>query len=328
MRILNKQAILDVYGHEDAIADCLQAYSVISDKKVISPVRSSLKTPNQTALFMPAAIQENGNTDLAVKILSVVPENRSRGLPLIVGKVCLFDEVTGAMEALLDGFIVTFLRTGAVAGASAKLLHPKPVENVVIFGCGAQGRAGLDSILYAHPEVNKVSCFDYHPEGAKRYAEEYQAKLQHIQFDCGSSVEAAVREADIIHCASTSTTPLFEAEWVKDGAHISAIGAYTLTMHELPKELFQRDNVRLFIDEIEAIREEAGDLMHAVETGFLKEEDMIELGKVPLGIAEGRQNDKQITVVKAVGVAAQDVVASKTILRLAQEKNVGVEVDM
>ena len=118
---------------------------------------------------MPAAVHEKDSTDLGVKILSVVPKNRERGLPLIPGKMLLFNDETGALLSLMDGGMLTNLRTGAVAGATSQVLHPAPATNVIIFGCGAQGFFGLESILFAHPEVKKVTCFDYFKAAAERF---------------------------------------------------------------------------------------------------------------------------------------------------------------
>ncbi|KAH0795779.1 ornithine cyclodeaminase [Histomonas meleagridis] len=328
MRVLNGKQIEEVYTHELAIQDCLRSYSVIADNKMILPIRTTTKTENQDLLLMPAAVKNGEKSDLGVKILSLVPGNRDRGLPFILGKVLTIDEETGAMEALLDGSMVTYLRTGATAGASARLFHPKPAENVVIFGCGAQGRAGFESILHAHPEVKHVSCFDYFPAAAKKYAETYSAKYPNITFTDADDKEKAVRNADIIHCATTSQEALFDGTWVKPGAHISAIGAYRLDMHELPTNIFSRSDVRLFIDEKEACESEAGDVMKAVNEGVISWEKIHLWGDVVNGKIPGRENDEQVTIIKVVGIAVQDIVAAKTIVKVATEKNVGVVVDI
>lgn len=327
MRIINRQNIQQVYSHEMAIQDCLHSYSVVASNKVISSVRTTTQTPNQDFLLMPAAVKGDDHTDLALKMLSIVPKNKERGLPLIVGKVIVIDEKTGNVEALLDGQTVTLLRTGAVAGAMSKLMHPNPVENVVIFGCGAQGRAGIDSILFSHPELKNVYCFDYFPDCAKSYAKFYNEKYPSINFTCDEQVEKAVRCADLIHCATTSKEALFDGDWVKNGAQISAIGAYKLDMHELPTNIFSRKNVRVFIEEKEACESEAGDVMKAINEGVISWDNIHLIGDVVNGVVAGRENDEQITITKVVGVAAQDVVASKTIVKAAKEQNVGVLIE-
>lgn len=327
-RVISKALVEQIFTPEIAIKACLKAFSVISHKKFTAPVRTTLATGVQDLLLMPCAVHEENRTDLAIKILSVVPGNRARGLPLIPGKCLVYDNETGALDAIMDGFMVTFKRTGAVAGATSQLLHPAPAETVVIFGCGAQGYAGLESILTAHPEVKKVYAFDFFKAAAESFVAKHSEKDKTRQYIVGDDTEKAVREADLIHCATTSKEALFKGEWVKEGAHISAIGAYKLDMRELPNDLLSRENVRVFIDQFEAMREEAGDIMDAINNGFIKEEQLMEFGTVINGENEGRQNEKQITIAKMVGVAAQDTVASQMIFDLAKEQNLGVVVEI
>jgi ornithine cyclodeaminase len=328
MRAINAAAIMKVYTHEHAISDCLKSLGIVQAKAYTAPLRATVTTSSQDLLLMPSAVQSESGTILAVKMLNVVPANPGRGMPFIVGKCCLFDNVTGKLLSLVDGFMVTVKRTGAVAGASSRLLHPAPVTNIVIFGCGTQGRAGLDSLLYAHPEAKRITCFDFFPAAAGRYVQEQAAKGDGREYVIGQSTEVAVREADIIHCASTSKEALFKGEWVKPGTHISAIGAYKLDMRELPNDLFARRDVRVFVDDYEAMRSEAGDVVDAIQSGAIKEDDILLFGGIVNKAYDGRQSDEQITVLKTVGVAVQDTVAIDTIYRLATEQNVGDLVDI
>ena len=328
MRVINKEIVEKIYTFDHAIQDCQNAFAVLASKSFSAPVRSSLKTKNEEFLLMPSAIEYENHTDLVLKVLSVVPENPKRRLPLIPGKVFVYEEETGTLKALIDGFIITFKRTGAVAGTSAKILHPAPVKNVVIFGCGAQGTAGLDSILYVHPEVEHITCFDYFKEAAIRYQKAHEERKDGRTYVVGENVEEAIRNADVIHCATTSQQPLFKGEWVKDGAHISAIGAYKLDMREIPNDLWARPNARVFIDDFDAIHEEAGDLMDGIRSNCIKEEDIHYFGDVILKKVDGRQNDKQITILKVVGHSVQDNIAATTIVKLAEEQNEGVIVDI
>jgi ornithine cyclodeaminase len=328
MRAINAATVAKIYSHEAAISDCLKSLGIVHAKTFTAPLRATVSTPSQDLLLMPSAVQSESGTTLTVKMLNIVPANPGRGLPFIVGKCCLFDDVTGKLLSLIDGFMVTVKRTGAVAGASSRLLHPAPVTNIVLFGCGTQGRAGIDSLLYAHPETKRITCFSFSPVSAQRFVEEQIAKNDGREYVVGHNTEAAVREADIIHCATTSKEALFSGIWVKPGAHISAIGAYKLDMRELPNDLFARRDVRVFVDEYEAMRSEAGDVIDAIQSGAIKEDSVLLFGGIVNRAYDGRQNEEQITVVKTVGVAVQDTIAIATIYRLATEQNVGDLVDI
>lgn len=325
---LGSKAIKEIYTRDYAMEDSKNAFAAIANNNFNAPIRSFVKTPNQDLTIMPASVTSNSEVSLAVKILSIVPKNRERGLPLIPGKLLLFNEETGMLKALMDGGMITNLRTGATAGITSKILHPAPAKVAMIFGCGAQGNYGLDSILFAHPEVEKVYCYDYFPNFAQKYAENHKALNDGREYIAVQDIESAVREADIIHCATTSTTELFKGDWVKDGAHISAIGCYRLDMRELPADLFKRDNVKLYVDQYNVMKEESGDIMNAINLGILKEENIKLFGDIINGKDSGRTDNDQITVAKFVGLAPQDTIAANTIYKLAVQKGAGLEIDM
>ena len=133
-----------------------------------------------------------------------------------------------------------------------------------------------------------------------------------IEVEAAPDAEAAVREADVICCATTSSEPVFDAAWVRPGAHVSGIGAYRLDMVELPPELFGRAAV-VAIDSREASMSEAGDVVAAIDQGFVTEADLVEIGTVERDWAATR-DPEAITVFKSVGLAIQDVAAAELVV--------------
>jgi ornithine cyclodeaminase len=138
---------------------------------------------------------------------------------------------------------------------------------------------------------------------------------------------AAVREADVICTATTSNTPVFRDEDVRPGTHISAVGAYTPEMQELPAATVARATV--VVDAIDAALAEAGDLIIPLRAGLVTREHFArELGMVASGAVSGRASADEITLFKSVGNAVQDVVVAKRAVDRARELGVGTDIDL
>jgi ornithine cyclodeaminase/alanine dehydrogenase-like protein (mu-crystallin family) len=132
-----------------------------------------------------------------------------------------------------------------------------------------------------------------------------------VEVESAPDPESAVRDADIVCCATTSKEPVFDAAWLRPGTHVNGIGAFNLGMIELPPELFGRASL-VAVDAREAALAEAGDLVAGIEHGFVRPGDLVEIGSVDRSWVEARDSDA-ITVFKSVGLAIQDVAASELI---------------
>jgi alanine dehydrogenase len=138
---------------------------------------------------------------------------------------------------------------------------------------------------------------------------------------------AAVREADIICTATTSRTPVFQDEDVRPGTHVSAVGAYTPEMQELPAATVARATV--VVDAVDAALAEAGDLIIPLRDGLVSREHFArELGMVASGATPARVSTDEITLFKSVGNAVQDVVVARRAVDRARERGLGTEIDL
>jgi ornithine cyclodeaminase len=240
--------------------------------------------------------------------------------------VLVFDPETGRAIALLEGSTLTAIRTGAGSGAAIDLLARKESQVVAIFGAGPQGKTQLEAAC----SVRKIeTAFIFNPtrEKAETFVKE-MAGYGHIPSDLrvANSPKEAIENADIICTATGSTQPIFNDNNVKHGAHISAIGAYTPEMQELPVETVAR--ARIVVDSRATVMEEAGDIVKAMKAGLITEVNIhAELGEIVLGKKTGRQSDDEITFFKSVGNAVQDAVAAQVALKNAREMKIGTEVE-
>lgn len=327
MLILNADEVRQALPMDQAIAAMKQAYAALTDGTAVAPLRTRLPIPSRDAvsLFMPAYLQADSGDALAIKIVSLFPSNPSRGLAYIQAAVLVFDTETGRALALLEGSSLTAIRTGAGSGSAIDVLARKDSKVVAIFGAGAQGKTQLAAACSAR----KIeTAFIYNPtrEKAESFAKEL-ARQGDIPADIrvANSPKEAIEHADIICTATGSTQPIFEDTDVKPGTHISAIGAYTPQMQELPVETVARS--RIVVDSRATVMEEAGDIVKTIQAGLIAEEDIhAEIGEIILGRKSGRTSDDEITFFKSVGNAVQDAAAAQIALQNARVMKLGTDV--
>lgn len=324
MLILNAEEVRATLPMKETIEAMKNAYASLSDGKAEVPLRTRLSIPNHEALgiFMPAYVQTNETDALALKVVNIFPNNPARGLPYIQAAVFAFDATTGALSAVLEGSTLTAIRTGAGSGAAIDLLARKDSKVVAIFGAGVQGRTQLEAAC-AVRGIEKAWVFDSDPARAEAFVKEMAGKSTlPSDLRVASSSKEAVQNADIICTATTSTSPVFADSDLKPGVHISAIGAYTPEMVEVPAETVCR--AKVFVDSRSAVLAEGGDLIQPIQKGLITEAHVLaELGEIVLGRKTGRQRDSDITFFKSVGVAVQDAMAAQLALKNAKEQGLG-----
>jgi len=326
MLILSADDVRRALPMHEAIAAMKRAYAALSGGTAVVPLRTRLSIPNSEALslFMPAFVSSQEENALAIKVVSLFPGNPPRGLAYIQAAVLVFDPDTGRAIALLEGSSLTAIRTGAAGGAAIDLLARKDSKTVAVFGAGAQGRTQLEAACTAR-KIETVYIFDRNVDKAQSFADEMKNKaIENIRVAQNS--KEAIENADIICTATTSAKPVFNDADLKAGTHISAVGAYTPEMQEVPAETLTR--AKIFVDSRSAALEEAGDLIQPIRAGLFDGSHISgELGEVILGRLDGRQSQEEITYFKSVGIAAQDAMAAQVALNNARNMNIGTEVN-
>jgi len=328
MLILNADEVRQALPMKQVIEAMKGAYASLSNGTAVVPLRTRLQIPSHNALslFMPAYMKSDKGEALAIKVVSLFPRNPARGLAYIQAAVLVLESNTGRAIALLEGSTLTAIRTGAGSGAAIDLLARKDSRVVAIFGAGAQGRTQLEAACNVR-NTERVYLFNPSVDKAEAFAKE-MAGSNSIPKDIrvAKTPKEAIENADIICTATTSSKPVFEDKDVKTGTHISAIGAYTPEMQELPVETVAR--ARIVVDSYATVMDEAGDIVQAIRAGVINESGIhAELGEIVLGEKPGRESDNEITFFKSVGNAVQDAVAAQLALQNARNMNLGTEVN-
>jgi ornithine cyclodeaminase len=311
------------------IADLLDpmehALAGFSAGRVVQPLRSVVPVAAGPGFlgFMPAYLPDRHA--LGAKLVTVFGGNVRAGLPSHLAVIVLLDERSGRLRAITDGRYITEVRTAAVSAVAARYLARSDASDLAILGSGVQARSHLLAMAAVRP---LAAVRVWSPDAAHR--ERFVADMQ-PQLACplvaSSSAEDCVRDADLIVAATSSRTPVVGASGVKDGAHVTAVGACRPDERELDPALVARS--RLFVDSRESALQEAGDVLLGIrERVFAPDVICAEIGEVIAGRAQGRRGPGEVTIFKSLGLAIEDVVAAEIAYTRALERGIGQTVEL
>lgn len=320
MRIVDAEQVRSAAPMAELLDAVEAAYRDVTAGHDRSPIRSRIPMGQGDLLLMPGL--RDGGAGASVKLVTVMPGNAARGLPTIHAVVAWLDAATGEPLAILDGPTVTAMRTGAASGVSTRLLARADAHVLAVFGVGAQAAWQVRAVMAAR-EIDEVRVFARTAARRDAFAASMTAELgPGTRVVAAQSAEEAVRGADVICCATTSFEPIFSADSVAPGTHVSAVGSFQRGMVELPPELFGAAGL-VAVDSRAAALEEAGDLLAAIETGRLAADGFVEIGTIDAGWSATR-DASAITVFKSVGLAIQDLATAELVMaNLGRERDGG-----
>jgi len=239
--------------------------------------------------------------------------------------VTLFDAKSGDLVALLEADYLGQMRTGAASGVATRLLAREDARTVGIIGTGLQARTQLEAVALVR-KLTEVRAYGRDAHRRQQFAVEMSARLG-IPVTAASSAEEAVRDADIVIAATTSTNPVVEGRWLKRGAHINAIGANFPQKRELDADAVLRCDV-IAADSREQSRQEAGDLIHVFGDDAARWDQVRELAEIVAGKFSGRTSPDEITLFKSNGIAIEDVVVAGRVYELARDRGLGRQIPL
>jgi ornithine cyclodeaminase len=265
--------------------------------------RSIVEVTYGQLLLMPA---ESG-TAVGLKLGTVAPDNPARDLPRIQALYVLVDRETLTPVALLDGTALTTLRTPAVSGVAVRHLAPAAARHLVVFGSGPQAWGHVHALRAVRP-VQEVTVV-----GRDRgRAEQLVARLTGEGLDARVGDGTEVAEADLVVCATTATSPLFDGTAVKPGACVVAVGSHEPDRREVDSALLARaaQGGGVVVETRDVALREAGDVVLAVEEGALPVDRLVELGD-----AVRREPGAGPSFFKSVGMGWEDLVVAEAVLQ-------------
>ncbi len=329
MLILTKEDIAVVCSMEDAIEAVKEAFIVHSEGSVKVPLRINIRSDkyNGNMLFMPAYCEKKDAASL--KIVSVYPDNKEKNLPSTPAQVLLIDPTTGIVLSIMDGTYITALRTGAASGAAFSVLAKSECKTGALIGTGTQAAMQLEAMIVSkNPKLVKV--YSRNKDRLNNFVKNMSIKFKSkaVELVACESADAAVKDADILITATNSDRPLFSVESCKPGLTISAVGSFTRQMQELDTTVLKKAS-KIYYDDKEAMLEEAGEIIKALENRDIDEKKFSgSLGEALAGKIKLRENDEEIIVFKSVGLGTQDLVTAKKVYDNAIFKNIGKYIDI
>lgn len=248
------------------------------------------------------------------------PGNMAKGLTNHQSTVFLFDADTGRARAVVGGNLLTALRTAAASAVSIKHLARKDAKVLGMIGAGHQSAFQMRAAVEQR-NFEKVLGWNLHPEMLVRLEE--TANELGLPYE-SADLDRLGAEADVIISITSSFDPILMSGHVTPGTHIACMGTDTKGKQEVDVELVAR--ARLFTDEV-AQSATIGECQHAVASGIVSEDNIIEIGAVINGKHPGRTSESDITLFDGTGVGLQDLAVASAAVDLAIRKGVAIEVD-
>ncbi|MDP1900131.1 MAG: ornithine cyclodeaminase family protein [Rubrivivax sp.] len=261
-----------------------------------------------TLLLMPAWPRAGSSgRHFGVKAVTIFPGNGALGLPGVHAVYALFDARTGVPVALLDGSELTARRTAAASALAASHLAREDATRLLLVGAGRVASQMAEAMRCVRPGLRQVQVWNRHPASAAALA----ATLGRQGLDATATpdLQAAVRQAHIVSCATLSSAALVQGEWLAPGAHLDLVGSFTPAMREADGHCFARG--RVFVDTEEALAK-SGDILQAVGEGHFDASRLQgTLAELCRGERPGRGSADEITLFKSVGSALEDLAAAE-----------------
>lgn len=320
MLCLNEKDINKCILLNEIMDEIERSFKLYEKNKFYMPDRTHVDYGNKTILYMPCFLENTFGT----KILTVFPENKKKGKPIIDGLMLLNDYDTGETISIIDGKALTALRTGAVGGVGIRHTTPEHVKTVGLVGAGVQGFNQLRFACRAR-KIEKIIVFDLIKEKLPGFIEKVEKQIPGVQVVSAKSTEKLLEESEIVITATTSCEPVFpNRKELFEGKHFIGIGSYKPNMREYPNAFISVLD-KVYVD-TEFAKKETGDLVKPIKTGLLKDSQIETFGNYLLNEKNKEEIIRGTTWFKSVGMALFDIVIAQLIYKRARESKVGQEV--
>ncbi|MDO8580276.1 MAG: alanine dehydrogenase [Candidatus Omnitrophota bacterium] len=316
--ILTRKDIKRLITIGEAI-DCVEdAFREFGLGRAHMPAKIYLDLPQFHGDFraMPAYIEKMNACSL--KWVNAHPQNARYGIPSVMAVLILNDPRTGVPLAIMDATYLTSLRTGAAGGVAAKYLARKKVDVVAMVGCGVQARTQLQALRLVR-RIKTVYVWGHRPELTRLFIKGMQANGEKMIF--ADTIKDCVCEADIIVTSTPSRAPIVKLPWIKQGAHINAIGADAPGKQELDAAILKKAKV-VIDDWHQAIH--SGEVNVPLRKKQISVDHIYgDLGSIVAGKKKGRTSENEITVFDSTGLAIQDTAVAHYVFQRATELKIG-----
>lgn len=319
--LLNKEEVGRLISMREVIGTVEEAYQAFNSQQVTQPDYTSIHLPAPRGEIDFKLGYNAGNEVISMKASSGgFPNNPAEhGVPSGMGTILLFDARSCALMCVMDGSLITGLRTGAAGAVSVKVLARKNAKKITSIGTGNQARMQIRAIREVM-KIEEIHAWGNHPETLSRYKTEIEREFG-IPVVIANSKKEAVEQADILITTTRGKGSLVEAAWIQPGTHIIAIGTDQRGKQELEPEIFRGAKI---VNDSMAQCTEKGETWHPLHHNIITPANIhAEIGEILLGQKVGRESDAEITIFDSTGMAIQDNTTSTKIYRNAMDSGTG-----
>lgn len=319
--LLKKEEVATLISMKEVIETVEEAYRAFNGDQVIQPgyVGIHLPSPRGEIDFKLGYCKSNEVISMKASSGGFAENPTAFDVPSGMGTILLFDARTCALTCVMDGSLITGLRTGAAGAVSVKVLARRNAKRIASIGTGNQARMQIRAIREVM-KIEEIHAWDSHPDALRKYRADIEGEFG-IPVVTAASKKEAVEQADILITTTRGKGSLVEAPWVRPGTHIVAVGTDQRGKQELDPEVFR--NAKIVNDSIDQCIEK-GETWHPLNEGIITREDIhAEMGEILLARKPGRESDEEVTIFDSTGMAIQDNTTSTRIYRNAVEGKVG-----
>lgn len=317
--LLTQRDVARLIDIPTAIRVVRQAFVAMARGETVMPSKLYLPLPHDSDFrAMPAYLTRP--PACGIKWVNVHPHNRARGLPTVMAVIVINDPSTGVPLAVMDGLLVTKLRTAASAAVAAQALARRNSRVVGLVGCGAQA----DAQALAHAGVlplAQANVWGHSPGEAQRFCARMRRRLPRVSFVPCATLRRCVQDADLVVTLTSSRRPLVRRAWLKPGVHINAIGADAPGKQELDPQIL-RDALVVVDERTQAIH--GGELNVPIRRRqFSPRQIHATIGEILIGKKRARRDAAELTVFDSTGLAIHDIALGAEIVRRAIRRGLG-----
>jgi ornithine cyclodeaminase len=314
--LLPMRACMEVVG---------EALSGLARGEGVQPLRAGFLRPDRGGVmaWMPGSLA--AGQPFGIKVLSVVENPGELGVDSHQGAVMIFDPANGSPLALCEAGAITAVRTAAVSALATEKLARHDAKKLAILGAGTQAKSHIEAMLAVRP-IENISMWSRTPATTERVAAEL-SEHHGMPIEVAEDAASAVADVDIICTTTSAREPVLLAEMLEPGMHVNAVGASVPSWREIEAGVLPL--VSLFTDRRESLANEAGEYIHAAETGLIPDGLVVpELGELLNEDHPGRTAETDITLFRSLGLAIEDLASAQLVFERALEGGIGSRVDM
>lgn len=318
--LLSIKDVKEALSMKEVISAVEEGYIAYNDGKVQQPDIVSMEMPKNNGETDIKSCYNVLNESISVKIASGFYSNgKHNDLPTMIGTILLFDGKNGAPLCIMDGSLITGIRTGAAGAISSKLLARKDSKIVAVFGAGGQARMQIYALCQVM-NIQEIKVYSESQEELAKYKEDIEENTKAKVILCDTP-EQAMKEVDIAISTTPSKKYYIDKSLVKPGMHIVAVGADMAGKNEWDPEVFK--GAKIVNDSITQCISR-GETRNAIAYGVIKETDIYaEIGQLLAGEKPSRESDDEITIFDTTGMGIQDNVTAVMIYEIAKKKGLG-----